>query len=916
MTWSALARITPPRPDLLPERGVEVEEGRGALRPKWAVGTTPIDGHILLGAVAEDNAAYFTTINQDDGSLLNPTDGHKLKDLHLAVLISREAIGGIEAIMLDDLVYPLQPYPGGVGADGSILYQSTRTTGQFAARPSPTGATRSLFAVWGCLSGTGTQGEVLRRYVPINGRFLQGNSWAHVLLRQPSNYTGPDGDGVKGFDAIPEIRFVVRGVSMPPATDPSAAARLSSDATDVASWLLRERLRLPAADIDADSVTAAAPVTSARIRGADLDGTFWPWAPVPAGPDVDAASWVEARPNLTAALPVLWMAEALNIGSEPDRMASAGDRSWDRPRVHQIRLSDGTVQTIGQLNAAASFRRYQLAGISYAEPRYSVNGVIEGGSSRKVLDELNRTWQGFLSQGRDAKVRLLPGVDREVSFAWNAKNASSSSVSLADGPLETVNVVSGGIAASRVNGWREVGLRDVVDTAEVERAGVRRRERLEPFRFVTHPVTGIRLQTTFLRRTRQYTVYDYQVPLADESRWATASPGDVVTLTDTRRGLDARRTVVTDIQWSGNGQVSVTLVDTPVGAYGDDLDLDEPNEQPITPNSVPAVEGLALALAEVVGQDGSSRPRLAVSWTPVPYRTMIRIRARGLDAMPVRDLLPGEVGNVPFDGGTFYRSSTLGAIVLPEWWMPGSGDDSDHTDWWTIVVPAGTQPPFYVTERIAWGFTWEVQARHYSDRLLGPWSASVSSEVLSYAPDDPTLDDATLVVDGRDLHLHIPAPEDRTIAGVEVQSRVAADADWGNTRTIPVVPGKDVEAEWRVPSSVEFIQAARARWVTRTGRTTGWSELALAAPSSTARSGEVVFLTRDAVEADAGVRGRIYIRLISSTRARVWIDDGDDVTLIAVSPSELHALLPSGTDLDTYDDSGHITGALLLVEES
>ena len=110
------------------------------------------------------------------------------------------------------------------------------------------------------------------------------------------------------------------------------------------------------------------------------------------------------------------------------------------------------------------------------------------------------------------------------------------------------------------------------------------------------------------------------------------------------------------------------------------------------------------------------------------------------------------------------------------------------------------------------------------------------------------------------------------------------------------------------------INHVQARFITAANAVSVLVSADLAEPESSRPAPVVVeFLTRDATNADAGVKGRFYIRLISADRARVWSDNGTSVTLIAVSPQEINVLLAAGTEVTNAMAGLH--GRLFLIEE-
>ncbi|MXX34634.1 MAG: hypothetical protein F4107_08530 [Gemmatimonadetes bacterium] len=790
---------------LLSRRKPDLERtGRASDRTSGPVqhvlGQTRVGG--LRGwRVVDDSGRQYTTMENSP---------EEYRDVHLAIALSAGACEDLVGLYLDEVYYPLSRVS--VDADGAVVYNNTLRRAPYASRRG------NLFEVRGCLSATGAQGSLFRDVAGLSSSapFMAGVSWAHVVLRQPSNAADPN--RIHKYSGIPRIEFVMRGIRIPPAASPDAAARWSDDATDIRYWYMTERMGVSADSIDAASVSASRAITGAMVQ-TTLDGAWWSYADRPDPPNAAYATWSAAAPALTASNPVLWGAWSekvdLDDATPLDRDAAA-DREWTIV-PHRVRHADGTIVTLAGLPAATEADvLYRVGATGYAERRYTINGVIDSSQEHAdVLGEMDAAWQGMVVVGADGKHHFRPGTDRPIARTWRADNVLSRAAVIGARIDRAVNVVHSGLEQSRIHGYRRHDLPALTDDAEVARDGLELPVRLRNMTLVNHPITAGRLLATFLRRARQSVAYRYRV--APDVDWQATNPGDAITVTDPFYGIEDRRMVVSAITVGADAAVTVTLVDAPTGAYADTIDLpDTVDDRPVVVNAVPAPADVALEVRTVNLMDGRSRAILAVSWTAQPYQVEIRYRITGLEA----------------------------AGELPPGWERDP-DSATRTVWREAAVESA--PPALLSDGVDWGYTYQVQVRFLGRAKTGPWAAAVSVDAAPVLAETP---DADAVIGFGRIHLYASAPDDRTIASCQffltatesldaatiTDEMVAAAVAAGLAPLLPVQPGEAVEGSTtRIPTTAAgdaFLGSIAARFISRTGARSAWASGLLAAPSA------------------------------------------------------------------------------------
>ncbi len=815
------------------ERTGRDREGRTSGPVQHVLGQTRVGG--LRGwRVVDDSGRQYTTMENSP---------EEYRDVHLALALSAGACEDLVGIYLDDLYYPLTR--SSTESDGAVLYNNTVRRAPYASRRG------NLFEIRGCLAATGRQGSVFRDVAGLStsAPFMSGISWAHVILRQPSNAADPE--RIHKYSSIPRVEFVMRGIRIPDAKNPQSAARWTDDATDIRYWYMTERMGIAADRIDAPSVSASSAVTGAMVR-TTLDGAWWSYADRPDPPNSGYADWAAVAPALTSAKPVLWVAWAEKVDLDdatPLDASGAADREWTVV-PYQVRHSDGTVVTLAALPMAADADiLYQAGATGYNERRYTINGVIDSSQAHAdVLGEMDTAWQGMVVLGADGKYHFRPGTDRVASRSWSADNVLSRAAVIGARIDRAVNTVHSGLEQSRAHGYRKHDLPALQDDAEVTRDGLELPVRLRDMTLVNHPITAGRLLATFLRRARQSIAYRYRI--APDPAWQATNPGDVITVTDPFYGIQARRMVVSQITVGADAGVAVTLVDAQAGAYADTIDLpDTVDDRPVLVNPVPSPAALALELQTVNLMDGRSRAIIAVSWTPAPYSVEIRYRITGLD---MDDPVP--------DGWTRDQQNQT------------------QTDWREIT--AKSTPPALLSDGVDWGYTYQVQLRFVGAAKAGPWAAGVSVDAVAVLAEEP---DATAIVDVGRILLFADAPVDRTISAcqffltagesLDVATITAAMVDTavaaGLAPLIAAQPGEAVEASTpRIPTTsagAAFLGAAAARFISRTGARSAWVAVALAAPSAVQvpPDGYVVIVTEEPTGDErtrlASLKGRLVV---------------------------------------------------------
>ena len=229
-----LIRYTQSDPEV---RRVGLLRGRPSINAQYVLGQSRAPAYMVGHRVAAEPFVGVTT-ESDSG----------FRSIHLALCLSEGACEDLLGVWFNDIYYRLSRVRTEI--DGAVLYNSHDRIAPYASRRG------NLFEVRGCLDATGMQGAVYRRALglPAGAPFLKYISWAHVVLQQPGNADDPA--RIHKWQRVPDISFLMKGMKVPPATAPGDPARWTPDATDLRYWFMRERLKIPAAEINAPSVAA------------------------------------------------------------------------------------------------------------------------------------------------------------------------------------------------------------------------------------------------------------------------------------------------------------------------------------------------------------------------------------------------------------------------------------------------------------------------------------------------------------------------------------------------------------------------------------------------------------------------------------------------------------------------------------
>ena len=184
-------------------------------------------------------------------------------------------------------------------------------------------------------------------------------------------------------------------------------------------------------------------------------------------------------------------------------------------------------------------------------------------------------------------------------------------------------------------------------------------------------------------------VYQYEFGPPETPDWYRARPFDAVTVTDPHFGVVARRMLLQDITYRSNGNIQVTLCDAPEVAYPDTIDLPAADDRPVIIGATPAPANVAASVVTVMRVDGTTYPRIVVTWDAAPHRAEVRYRAVGIGT----DLADGETSRDPVGSGL---------------WTRADGVSAAQTDYETITID---RPPVHLDAE--WLSRWEIQGAAY-----------------------------------------------------------------------------------------------------------------------------------------------------------------------------------------------------------
>lgn len=560
----------------------------GGAPGQWVLGTARTPGQRVGRKVAPE------------GEFLENAFG---ASLHLAQAISFGEIDGLDAIHINGERYALMVRGTRSSPGGGTIYSAVSRTPPYG----------DLFAVVLHTRQDGQGGDDWFTVSGTSAPFLTGISWAHVVL------AGMNEEEDQRFTSQPRIEFEVRGIKLPPAINPTGAARHTSSATDIRRWFHADLLG--ETDIDADSVAASAAITDAMLT-TEVTGEWWKFLDTPMPPP--AAGWQSAPITPTAANPVTFAAvQVLSATSITDLLLNPF--KW-RVIPWQIWNARGEVETIGVLPTENVVQvQYRASeGNAVSRLRYEINGVLSADDRvQDVLDEFDFCWAGMV-QRRGGVLHFKPGTDVEDPVAaLDAVHATARDVTVGVPPRDIVTQIQPKLAASRPDGFNAAELPAVGDDDS-------RPLRLEGMRFVVDPFQAGRLVATNLRQLRDRN-FAYTFPVTPTILGLVE--GDLVTLTDTASGQNNLRARLEYLRFHPDPtrpRADLVIRPEPVGVYADTVDLSSaPDDMPVDLTPAPVPANFDAVLDHRYLDDGTPRPAIRASWDPTnSYRTEVRVRAQ------------------------------------------------------------------------------------------------------------------------------------------------------------------------------------------------------------------------------------------------------------------------------------------------
>ena len=268
-----------------------------------------------------------------------------------------------------------------------------------------------------------------------------------------------------------------------------------------------------------------------------------------------------------------------------------------------------------------------------ADIRYAIDGIISSDDRpSSVLDAMDFAFQGFVSEV-DGKLKFNPGRDIPNSEG-RALDVDSHMIKFqgaqpAPALSERVNAITMSLDQSYLHDWLGTDIEEVTDTVSMARDGRKLTRDLSVKRFISNPYTARRLMAVALRRARASATYAYQIAPGSSFENLTYLPGDLVLLSDISRGLDASRMMVTHQSLEKDWSVRLTLIETPEGIYADDSVIRpaQPRRFTVPRSSAPpsAPDNLTVQQVLSIADDGTIRSRANVTWTAVPFSTVINV---------------------------------------------------------------------------------------------------------------------------------------------------------------------------------------------------------------------------------------------------------------------------------------------------
>ena len=265
--------------------------------------------------------------------------------------------------------------------------------------------------------------------------------------------------------------------------------------------------------------------------------------------------------------------------------------------------------------------------------RYAIDGVITSeDSAQSVLDEMDFAWQGYVAE-IDGRLKFLPGRDIPDSEAKSLNTDEQRVEFLGARPApalsDRVNAVTFRLNQSRLHDYLQHDIEEIRDDTNIARDGKKLPRDLGLNRLVSNPYTAARLMAIALRRARATATYSYSVAPGSDFANLSILPGDLVTVTDTLRGLSEARMIVLQQVLNTDWSVQLTLVDNPQSIYTDDTIVRPQaagnfriSRAALLPGPV---DGLTAVGVAEVAEDGTAVYSISVSWTARPHSTQIRV---------------------------------------------------------------------------------------------------------------------------------------------------------------------------------------------------------------------------------------------------------------------------------------------------
>ena len=553
---------------------------------RWIVGRARVGGVLI----------FYKEVDGPNGA----------SDLHLALILSEGACDAIERIWVRDEELPvIRTARSGAGESGHTI-TPLRGTDYFGK-----------LWIYEYFDADGSEGDSLQSAAGNDWTAehrLNGLSWVHVHLRQPS-YSDADS---RFWSSLPDLNFLVRGLKL---TWPGQSAAVWSDnAAAIRYWWLRTRRGLPAAAIDKASFQAAFSLCEQIITFGLPDG-YEDYADTGKRYAVNGVIYADDDPErVEDELDFAWQGWAVELDGGYHFRPGA-----ERPIAGIIEPDD--IIAIESIRPAPPLQD-------------RINAVTVSLSQSREHDWLEASLTEFIDEGamkRDAETLAMSesdtntvavGTDGAVSFTGNAPDVSNlgdahNLALIIDGQWYAVSAASGTLTASAPP------LESIAATAQwrlVRRVFLP--SDLGKRAFVADPIAGGRLLAIALRRARASAAFTYRVKPGTTLERLTVKPGDWLLVTDPEHGLENFQALVIRTVVNEDWSVTLDLTEQPRGVYADTLVLPPLKPRAIEipqPRQVPQVTGLAVSYSFAVTNDGAVIWHVDVLWDESAYQTRLQV---------------------------------------------------------------------------------------------------------------------------------------------------------------------------------------------------------------------------------------------------------------------------------------------------